>query len=95
MQKTFDFIADAGHGWAKVPRALLRDLGIEAQISHYSYQRGDWVYLEEDCDLSRFHIEYRTKYGIEPRYRERNTSSRKQYSWVRNYPQYQPQQTEQ
>jgi hypothetical protein len=92
MQKTFDFISDPGHGWAKVPRAILRTLGIEEKISRYSYQRGDWVYLEEDCDMSLFHKEFRERFGVEPKYRERNTSGRNQYSWVRNYPSFQPQQ---
>lgn len=43
---------DPGHGWASVKRALLSELGIADKISPYSYQRGDSVYLEEDCDLS-------------------------------------------
>jgi ATP-dependent Zn protease len=48
--------ADSGHAWGKVNRALLNRLGIEAQISPFSYQREQYVYLEEDCDLMRlFH----------------------------------------
>lgn len=40
---------DPGHGWYRVPLALipksmLKDLG-------YSYFKGDWAYLEEDCDF--------------------------------------------
>jgi hypothetical protein len=49
-----DFIQDPGHGWLKVPRKLLQQLGIEHKITHYSYQRADFVYLEEDCDYSTF-----------------------------------------
>jgi hypothetical protein len=45
-------LSDAGHGWGKVRRALLNKLGIEHSISHYSYQRGDYVFLEEDSDLN-------------------------------------------
>ncbi len=45
---------DAGHGWLAVPRAELASLGLLHQISHYSYQRGATVYLEEDCDLSLY-----------------------------------------
>ncbi|ALQ51909.1 hypothetical protein [Nitrosomonas ureae] len=48
------FLADPGHGWAKVKRSLLIELGIEKEISAFSYQLGEWVYLEEDCDLSLF-----------------------------------------
>lgn len=43
--------ADPGHAWCKVPRKLLVKLGIEGDITSFSYQRGDFVYLEEDCDL--------------------------------------------
>jgi hypothetical protein len=49
-----DFIQDPGHGWLKVPRKLLHELNIEHKITHYSYQRADFVYLEEDCDYSTF-----------------------------------------
>jgi len=52
--QTFTFYADAGHGWLAVPRALLSDLGIADEISEYSRQRLDHVYLEEDCDLRTF-----------------------------------------
>ncbi len=43
--------SDPGHGWAKVKLALLEKLGIQKQISSYSYVKGEYVYLEEDCDL--------------------------------------------
>ena len=52
--QTFTFYHDPGHGWLAVPRALLHDLGIADEITPYSYQRLDHVYLEEDCDLSTF-----------------------------------------
>jgi hypothetical protein len=52
--QTFTFYADPGHGWLEVPRDLLHDLGIADDISRYSYQRLDKVFLEEDCDLSLF-----------------------------------------
>lgn len=47
----FTYYTDPGHGWVKVPRKLLTKLGIDHKISSYSYERGDSVYLEEDCDL--------------------------------------------
>ena len=50
----FNSYSDPGHGWLKVPRKLLNKLGIEDQISRYSYQRGDFAYLEEDGDLTLF-----------------------------------------
>lgn len=48
------FHADAGHGWLAVKRQELIDLGILNKITSYSYQRGDSVYLEEDCDLTTY-----------------------------------------
>ena len=46
--------SDGGHGWLKVSKKELKGLGIADKISHYSYQRGDFAYLEEDCDYSKF-----------------------------------------
>lgn len=53
-EKTFTIIvySDPGHAWGKVKRIVLHNLGIANNISSYSYQRGEYVYLEEDCDLS-------------------------------------------
>ena len=53
-QKTFTITVytDAGHGWGKVKRKVLENLGIADGVSSYSYQYKDNVYLEEDCDLS-------------------------------------------
>lgn len=53
-EKTFTIIvySDPGHAWGKVKRSVLHNLGIADSISPYSYQRGEYVYLEEDCDLS-------------------------------------------
>lgn len=51
-KKTILFYADPGHGWAKVRRSELVKLGIADKISSCSYQKGVYVYLEEDCDLS-------------------------------------------
>ena len=48
--------SDSGHGWAKVARKLIDQL--QLSISSYSYQRGAYVYLEEDCDLSKFCVAY-------------------------------------
>lgn len=48
------FHEDAGHGWLEVPFSLLVVLGIEDQITGYSYRYLDKAYLEEDLDLSTF-----------------------------------------
>lgn len=51
--KTFTITVynDPGHAWGKVKRKVLTSLGIERNISSYSYQLRDNVYLEEDVDL--------------------------------------------
>lgn len=48
------FFNDPGHGWAKVKRSELIKYGIDNKISNCSYQRGEWVYLEEDSDVSHY-----------------------------------------
>ena len=51
---TTTYHIDPGHGYVMTTLTLLRELGIENDISQFSYQDGDKVYLEEDCDLTRF-----------------------------------------
>lgn len=45
---------DPGHAWLRVTRKELEELNILKSISIYSYEQGQFVYLEEDCDLSIF-----------------------------------------
>ncbi len=47
------FFSDPGHGWLRVPRSELIELGVMDKISACSYQTddGQFVFLEEDCDL--------------------------------------------
>jgi len=54
MNKTFTITIynDPGHAWGKVRKDVLTNLGIADKITRYSYQRGDYAYLEEDCDLT-------------------------------------------
>ena len=66
--ETYCLFSDAGHGWLKVKRAELKRMGIADKITSYSYQKGDDVYLEEDCDASRFLEAYKKKNGTDPRY---------------------------
>jgi len=79
----YRFISDPGHGWLEVSREEVNRLGIADEVSHYSYQYRDKVYLEEDCDLSTF-IEAKKAVGEQIElvevYQE-NTP-------VRNYPHY-------
>lgn len=82
--KIYNFYCDPGHAWVKVPRTELDKLGIADKISSYSYQRGDHVYLEEDCDLYRF-MEAMETNGVKVTFRDHvsNKSSR-----IRNYDRY-------
>ena len=81
---TYNFYSDAGHGWLKVPKNELQQLGIADKISTYSYMRGNDAYLEEDCDLSQF-IEALKAQGREFNYTSHNHPD---YSPIRNYQQY-------
>lgn len=68
---------DPGHGWLKVTRKLLIELGIENQITAYSYQSksGKIVYLEEDADVSLFANTLKAKgwsFQNETKYSERS-----------------------
>ena len=53
-QAEFDWFHDPGHSWLKVPIRYLSVLGIVDKISKYSYCKGGYAYLEEDCDASVF-----------------------------------------
>ena len=85
MQKVFQVYCDPGHAWAKVPLKVLDSLGIRERVSHYSYARKDYAYLEEDCDLSLFIKAFRDKMGIDPKFRE---YSGNKYSKIRGYNHY-------
>lgn len=54
MKKEYYFHSDPGHAWLAVKRKELVRLKILNQISGFSYQKGDTVYLEEDCDAGVF-----------------------------------------
>lgn len=47
---TVTFFSDASHGWLRVPRKLVEQLGIADKVSVHSYEKADKVFLEEDCD---------------------------------------------
>lgn len=64
MKLKITFFSDGGHGWAAVKRSLLVELGILNDISTFSYQKGQTVYLEEDSDFTKFVNAFCTKYNI-------------------------------
>ena len=46
--------SDSGHGWLAVKLGEIKMLGIESDITEYSYIKGKTAYLEEDCDAMTF-----------------------------------------
>lgn len=87
----YHFYQDNGHGWLKVKKSELRELGIIDKISLYSYQSesGVWAYLEEDCDFLKF---INAK-GWKPKWDEFEkylVCHRSNYSRIRSYPKYIP-----
>lgn len=62
MQK-FHFFSDPAHGWIKVSKTLLKELGIADKITKYSYQKNNYAYLEEDCDATTFCEAMKKRFG--------------------------------
>ena len=85
--KTFTIIVynDPSHAWGKVKRKVLDNLGIAQQVSSYSYQYKDNVYLEEDADLSLVcrHLLFNTNVQIKFVEKHTNRDSR-----IRSYERY-------
>jgi ribosomal protein S8 len=79
--------SDPSHSYGKVKRSVLKNLKLDKYISSYSFQRGDYVYLEEDRDLS---ILCQALYDNNTRviFNEKTTDKP---SRVRTYDRYQPQ----
>ena len=50
----YELIDGPGHAWLKVPIQEIVQLALEEKISTYSYMDTQFVYLEEDLDLSVF-----------------------------------------
>lgn len=42
--------SDYGHGWYAFKTKLIKELGLINKISSYSYEKGETIYCEEDCD---------------------------------------------
>jgi len=85
--KTFPHIQDAGHGWARVPKAEIVKAGVADQISSFSFQKGKNVYLEQDADIAVF-VAARTKQGLETKFSDYVNQSRP--SRIRKYDTYIP-----
>ena len=82
--KVYIFHSDAGHGWLAVKAAELIEHSLFGEISSYSYQRGQTVYLEEDSDAPKFLSALKAK-GIEYKIRQAMYRER---SPIRSYARY-------
>jgi hypothetical protein len=54
VSEQLTIITDPGHAWLRVPLVEIAQLGIEDQISAYSFINGRFAYLEEDRDAGRY-----------------------------------------
>jgi len=84
MAFVIKFYSDPGHGWGAVKRKVLDQLGIADKITAFSYQKGQTVYLEEDCDLSTLVTALALK-GEPVQYKKKHTDK---YSPIRSYNRY-------
>lgn len=80
----YNFYSDPSHGWLKVQISKLKELGIHKAISHYSYMRGEWAFLEEDVDAPIFMSAMKSA-GIPVEIKECHANNR---SRIRNYQSY-------
>lgn len=68
MDAVFTKHDDPGHGWLEVDERELAQLGVGADaFSGYSYRKGHRLFLEEDCDASKFYQLWKAKFGSYPR----------------------------
>ncbi|MFA6183224.1 MAG: ArdC-like ssDNA-binding domain-containing protein [Acidithiobacillus sp.] len=85
----YTFHSDAGHGWLEVTRSDLKALGIEAEITPYSYVKGNMVFLEEDLDAGRFMTALERYMGKEYTWPEVSRGvDDGDHSPIRHYPRY-------
>jgi hypothetical protein len=82
--QTFNLYSDPGHGWLRVGVGSVYAVGLTpASFSKFSYHRGPWLYLEEDCDASLFVKAYMDRHNRPPVVKEHHSNS---HSVIRNYP---------
>ena len=87
MKKVFYWYSDPGHGWLKVDLKILNLMAIAHKISHFSYVRGNYAYLEEDVDAGIFINAYEKLYGSRPVLKEGSVCANRE-SRIRNYYRY-------
>ncbi|MCA9872109.1 MAG: hypothetical protein KC441_00580 [Anaerolineales bacterium] len=70
LSEQLTFISDPGHGWLKVPLGELTTLGIQSEITTYSFVDGRFVYLEEDQDAGTYLVARRAQGYPDPQFDE-------------------------
>lgn len=81
---TYEYHTDPGHGWLKVPMKEIEELGIK--ITEFSYQDGDFGYLEEDLDAGTFMRAYKEKYGKDPEHTTHHSDNWSHIREMRRFP---------
>ena len=84
--RTYTIYEDSGHAWVRVRTIELFALQIARDITPFSYIRGQYAYLEEDFDLTKFFNAYHAVKGHDPKHRTVVSRS----SRVREYDSYTP-----
>lgn len=81
---TFTFYCDPGHAWLRVSLRDLEATGLKpGDFTQYSYISPSAIFLEEDCDATKFLAAYEAKHGKEPRVNEMVVNG---YSTIRRLP---------
>ena len=76
--------SDPGHAWLAVKLSEIKMLGIEQDISSFSYVKGKTAYLEEDCDAGKF-IEAMKSKGIDVEVKEGAVRDRSPIRYFKSY----------
>jgi hypothetical protein len=67
LDRHYTFFSDRGHGWLRVTVEDCAAVGlVRSDFSWYSYCDKNWLYLEEDCDASKFLAAYVKAVGEMP-----------------------------
>ena len=84
IKRKYQVYEDPAHAWLKVKKSELQKLGIDNQITAFSYQKGENAYLEEDQDAGTF-INAKKQQNEEV---ETNSNFTNKSSKIRNYESY-------
>jgi hypothetical protein len=57
MNEKVTWYSDCGHAWLRVKTIEASRIGILNKVSSFSFCKGKYIYLEEDCD-ARLYLEY-------------------------------------